>query len=58
MSGYNIKNIVSIVFFCLKICFTYIYSVDPDEMPQYVPFHLGLYCLYKYQFKGFPYTKG
>ena len=23
-------------------------SVDPDEMPLYVAFHLGLHCLQKY----------
>ena len=23
-------------------------SVDPDEMPHYVAFHLGLHCLQKY----------
>ena len=33
-------------------------SVDPDEMPQYAAFHLGLHCLLKYPFRGFPFTKG
>ena len=33
-------------------------SADPDEMPQYGAFHLTLYCLPKYSFRGFPYTKG
>ena len=31
-------------------------SVDPDEMPHYMTFHLGLYCLY--QFGGFWSSKG
>ena len=33
-------------------------SVDPDEMPHYAAFHLGLHCLPKYPFRGFLYTKG
>ena len=31
MAGYSFKNIV---FFCLKIFFTFKSSVDPDEMPH------------------------
>ena len=27
-------------------------------MPHYVPLHLGLYCLLKYPFRGFPVYKG
>ena len=27
-------------------------SADPDEMPPYVAFHLGLHCLPKYLFPG------
>ena len=34
------------VFLCLKIFFTFTSSVDPDEMPHYAGFHLGLYCLF------------
>ena len=26
-------------------------SVDPDEMPHYAAFHLGLHCLPKYAFR-------
>ena len=26
-------------------------SADPDEMPHYVAFHLGLHCLPKYLFR-------
>ena len=33
-------------------------SVDPDEMQHYAAFHLGLHCLQKYLFSGFPNTKG
>ena len=43
---------------CLEIFLTLTNSVDPDEMPHYGAFHLGLHCLLKYPFKGFPYTKG
>ena len=32
----------------------YLYSVDPDEMQHYAAFHLGLHCLQKYLFRGFP----
>ena len=35
----------NIVLFCLKICFTFTYNVEPDEMSQYAAFNLGLYCL-------------
>ena len=36
----------NIVFLFLKIIFQ-ADSVDPDEMPQYVAFHLGHHCLPK-----------
>ena len=42
------KNIV----FCLKNLFTFTNSVDPDEMQHNAAFHLGLYCLQKYSFRG------
>ena len=29
-----------------------------DEMLHYAAFHLGLHCLYKFSFRGFPNTKG
>ena len=32
-------------------------SVDPDEMPQYVVFHLCLHCLQKNHFRSLEYTK-
>ena len=31
---------------------------DPDETQHYAAFHLGLYCLQKYLFRGFPEYKG
>ena len=33
--------------------FTLANSVDPNEMQHYAAFHLGLYCLEKYSFRGF-----
>ena len=33
-------------------------SADPDEMPHYAAFHLGLHCLSKYPFLGFWSSKG
>ena len=48
----------NIVFFSLKIDFILANSADPDEMPHYAAFHLGLLCLPKYLFRGFMYTKG
>ena len=53
------------VVFYLKIFFMYTYSVDSDEMQHYADemqhyaaFHLGLHCLQKCSFRGFPNTKG
>ena len=48
--GYNfhIKNL----FLSLKIVFVIANSVDPDEMPHYTAFHLGLHCLPKNAFRS------
>ena len=46
------------VFLSLRIVFTLTNSVDPDEMPHYAAFHLGLHCLSKYPFRGLQYIKG
>ena len=54
VSGYNFKNII---FLCLKTFLTFTNSVDPDEMQHCAAFHLGLHCLKKYLFSGFPNTK-
>ena len=35
-----------------------LYSVDSDEMQHNAAFHLGIHCLQKCSFKGFPNTKG
>ena len=42
-----------IVFLSLKIDFVKANSADPDEMPHYAAFNLGLHCLPKYLFRGF-----
>ena len=54
---YFFKNIV---FFRLKIFFTFTNSVDSDEMQHNAAFHLGLHCLqkYMYSFRGFSEYKG
>ena len=56
--GVRLQFAKNIVFFCLKIFITFTNSVDPDEMQHYAAFHLGLHCLQKYLFRGFPNTKG
>ena len=33
-------------------------SADPDEILHYETFNLGLHCLPKYLFRGFPVHKG
>ena len=34
----------------LKIVFVLANNINPDEMPLYAAFHLGLHCLPKYMF--------
>ena len=55
VSGYNLQK--NIVFFVWIYFFTFTNSVDPDEMQHYAAFQLGLHCLQKYWFRGFPNTK-
>ena len=43
----------NIEFLFLKINFVLANSADPDEMPHYAAFHLGLHCLWKYQARSF-----
>ena len=42
----------NIVFRSLNVIFVLANSVDPDEMPYYAAFHLGLHCLPKYAFRS------
>ena len=42
----------------LKMDFVVANCADPDEMPHYVAFHLGLHCLPKYPFRVFWSSKG
>ena len=57
MSDYNLKikdcNILGEDLF-----FIVTNSVNTYEMQHYAEFHLGLYCLQKYPFGGFPEYKG
>ena len=41
------------VFFCLKMFFTFSNRADPDEMQHYAAFYLGLHYLQKYLYWGF-----
>ena len=43
----------SIIFLSPKIGCVLANSADPDEMPHYAAFHLGLPCLPKYLFWGY-----
>ena len=43
VSGYNFQK--KIVFFWLKVFFTFSNNVDPNEMQHYASFHLGPHCL-------------
>ena len=56
MSGYTSQK--NIVFFSMKIFFTFTNSADPDEMQHYAAFYLGRHCFQKYSFRGFPEYKG
>ena len=42
----------------LKNVFILANGVDPDEMPPYVVFYLGLHCLHNYLFRGIENEKG
>ena len=52
VSGYKFQNIL--MFFVWRHFLTLTNSVDPDEMQHNAAFHLGLHCLRKYLFRGFP----
>ena len=55
VTDYNLKKNC----FSLKINFVMANSVDPDEMPPYAAFHLGLLnCLPLYLLRGFQSSKG
>ena len=43
--GQKLKFLNNDAFTSLKIVFIFANSADPDEMPPYVAFHLGLHCL-------------
>ena len=42
VTGYSFQ--METVFHSLKFIFIFANSVDPDEMPHDVAFHLGLHC--------------
>ena len=47
IEGHRLLFPNKIAFLSLKIVFVLANSVDPDEMPHYVAFHLGLHCVPK-----------
>ena len=55
VTGYNLKNKMSL---SLKNILLSAKCVDPDEMPFYEAFHLGIHSLPNYSFKSQQYTKG
>ena len=56
--GVRLIFLIINLFFHLKIFVTFTNSVESDEMPHHAAFHLGLHCLCKVPFKGFPIYKG
>ena len=55
ITGYGLK--INIVFQSTRLVL-FLNDADPDEITQYAAFHLGLRCLQKYPFRGFPPTNG
>ena len=54
----SVKLFLNDVFLFPKIVFNFANSADPDEMPTYAAYHLGLHCLPKYLFTGIQNEKG
>ena len=52
IEGSRVINLKKL-FLSLKIDFVLAYRADPDEMPHYAAFHLGLRWLTKFPFVGF-----
>ena len=48
VTDYNFQKYI--VFLSLQVDYVLANSADPDEMPHYAAFHVGLYCLPKYLF--------
>ena len=48
IEGSQVLISIFLIFRSLKIDFAVVNSVDPDEMPHYVAFHLDLFCLPTY----------
>ena len=58
IEGSRVMIYKKILYFFLWTNFVLTDSADPDEMPHYAAFHLGLHCLSKYSFMGFYITNG
>ena len=46
------------VFLSLNVVLILLNSADPHEIQLYAAFHMGLHCLPKYSYRGFPEYKG
>ena len=51
IEGIHVNFPNNIVFLSLEVDFVLANSTNPDEMLYYAAFHLGLYCMPKYQFR-------
>ena len=56
--GHRLQFPENVVFFSLKIDVVLANSADPDEMPPYAAFFMGLHCMPKNMFRGFRSTNG
>ena len=53
MGPHVINSKLKLYFFLsVKIVFVLVNSANPDEMPHYVAFHLGLHCLPQNAFRS------
>ena len=50
--GLPLKISIKLCIFAPEDCFFLTNSADPDKMPPYAAFYLGLYCLPKYLSSG------
>ena len=58
LGGHGENFLYNNVFMSLNVILILANSADPDEMQHRDAFHLGLNCVPKYPFMGFPVYKG
>ena len=54
MSNFQIYDIL----LSLNVVLILANNADPGEMQRFAAFHLAIFCLQKYLFRSFQYTKG